>query len=851
MRSSLRTKVALWFFFVVVAVGVAGYAGFRRLSDYILEEARAQMNSKLEHVMGALAATNSTYLDLVRSSMAVLKMLCLQDGEPRLDRTINPDGSSEQTLYFGNHPVAEDHPPVDRVKAMTGGTATIFVKRDDAFIRVATNIFEPDGSRAVGTELDSNSPAMAAIRRGDAFYGAVDVLGKPYITGYEPIRNPQGETIGVFYVGFPLESLSEISEAVKDRGILRSGFFALVNHEDQIVFRTEGVGDLRELEAIVAKTEQNKPVDSRWFVQMKTFVPWDYDVIAALYLPDVSAETFEIIWQVYGIGSLIIVGVLVVSFWLGSRLSVALGQAEASRKEALEARDAAESANRTKSTFLANMSHELRTPMNAILGYSEMLIEEAEGLNVKDLTTDLTKIRSAGKQLLSLINDVLDLSKIEAGKMTLFVEQINIASMIHDVSTTIQPLVDKNSNALEINIAPDCGSINADLTKIRQTLLNLLSNASKFTKNGRITLTVRRLRGTSVLSSQTETDLKATHERIQFSVEDTGIGMTPEQQGKLFKAFSQTDASTTRKYGGTGLGLAISRRFCQLMGGDISVTSELGKGSTFTVDIPVEVAEATDRQAPPTSESPSRKFVLVIDDDQDASQLLMRSLSKAGYRVITANDGKAGLEIARKQNPAAITLDVMMPGMDGWSVLTALKSDPATASIPVIMMTMLQDRHLGFTLGASEFLTKPVDQDRLRQAVSAYCGHPTAYALVVEDDISSRQLLCRTLESEGIRVHEAENGNAALERIAVETPAVILLDLMMPVMDGFEFVRALRQDRRFASIPIIVLTAKDLNAEERARLADGVQDVIAKSAVDRQELLSEITNILARTVPAE
>jgi signal transduction histidine kinase/CheY-like chemotaxis protein len=729
MHSSLRTKVALWFLFVALAVTVAGYVGFRRLSEYILKDASAQMDSKLDHVIGVLAATNSTYLDLVHSSMAVLRMLCHEQGEPRLDRIAKPDGSSEERLYFGNVPVAGDHGLVDRVKEIMGGSATIFVKRGVGFVRISTNVLGPDGSRAIGTALDPDGYAIAAIRRGEAYYGVADILGKPYLTGYEPIRGSRGETIGIFYVGFPLESLQEINEALKDRGVLRNGFFALLDRYDRIVFRTENVRDPAEVGTIVSEAAQKKAMDPRWLVRLETFRPWDYDVIAALYLPDVSTETVEIIWQVYGIGSLVILGLLAVSFLLASRLSNALGQAETSRQQALEARDAAESANRTKSTFLASMSHELRTPMNAILGYSEMLIEEAEDLNVRQLAPDLNKIRASGKHLLSLINDILDLSKIEAGKMTLFVEEIDIKRLVRDVAATIQPLVSKNSNRLEIDLGADCGAIRADLTKIRQTLLNLLSNASKFTENGRITLTVRRVHGDRVPSSEAAMDSRNPGDRIQFSIQDTGIGMTPGQQRELFKAFSQTDASTTRKYGGTGLGLVISRSFCQLMGGDISVKSALGRGSTFMVDLPVKVAEAASEPAVPVSEEPSSGLILVIDDDHDAAEILERGLSKTGFRVAIANDCKAGLEMARKQ-----------------------------------------------------------------------------------------------------------------------APAVILLDLMMPVIDGFELIRILRHDPQLASIPVVVIAAKDLTDEDRHRLASSVEEVVAKTALTPEKLLAEITAILAKRI---
>jgi signal transduction histidine kinase len=605
MHNSLRTKVALWFLFVIIVVGFAGYIGFGRLSDYILEQARTQMDAKLDHVIDVLGTTDSTYLKLVHSSMAVLRMLGREKGEPHLEWTANSSGSPEAVLYFGAAPVAGDDALVDKLKELMGGTAGIFVKQGDSFLRITTNLLRSDGSRAVGSVLDPNGAAFAAARQGESYFGVAEILGQPYITGYEPIRSSNGDTIGVFYVGFPLASLSEINAAMNEGSILSNGFFALLDHENRIIFRTENVRDPVEVETIVSAAEQHKAIDHRWLVKLRTFVPWDYDVIAALYLPDVSQETFAIIWQFYGIGSVILLGVLVVSFLLAARLSEALGDAEMSRREAVEARDAAQAANRTKSTFLANMSHELRTPMNAILGYSEMLIDEAEDLNVKELTSDLNKIRRAGKHLLSLINDILDLSKIEAGKMTLFVEEIDVASLVGDMATTMQPLIEKNSNRLEINVAPDCGRIRADLPKIRQTLLNLLGNATKFTAKGRITLSVRRIKR-RISSDGVNSAADNSTERIQFSIKDTGIGMTPEQQGKLFQPFSQTDTSTTRKYGGTGLGLAISRRFCQLMGGDISVTSAAGHGSTFVVDLPVSMAETPSdgvlsaRNEPPT-----------------------------------------------------------------------------------------------------------------------------------------------------------------------------------------------------------------------------------------------------------
>jgi len=494
---------------------------------------------------------------------------------------------------------------------------------------------------------------------------------------------------------------------------------------------------------------------------------------------------------------------------------------------------AAKEANQAKSAFLAKMSHELRTPMNAIIGYSEMLQEDATDRGDQSSADDLQKILSAARHLLGLINDVLDLSKIEAGKMQLYLETFDLQTVVHEVTSTIEPLIQQRHNELVVSCAPSIGSMYGDATKVRQTLLNLLSNASKFTENGRIELKVER-------------ETSDNQVWVILQVSDTGIGMTEEQLGRLFKAFTQADASTSSKYGGTGLGLAISKQFAQMMGGDITVASNPGVGSTFTLRIPARIKPAkspyaiVERETQPAPTPKGR--VLIVDDDEAVHAVLTNMLTREGYSTRIARNAKEGLRLAREYHPDIVILDILLPGVDGWSVLSQLKLVPGLAEVPIILLTMLENKDMGFALGAAEYLTKPIDAQKLLPIIERHrTPRRSGTVLVVEDDPASRDLVVRMLEKEGVQVKQASNGKEALAILQGGVmPDMMVLDLMMAEMNGFEFLQQIRPHPEWSKIPVVVVSSLDLTSESQQLLKGQVERVFQKGRFAREDLLREV-----------
>jgi len=532
----------------------------------------------------------------------------------------------------------------------------------------------------------------------------------------------------------------------------------------------------------------------------------------------------------------------------------------------LRQKEAAEAASIAKSRFLANMSHELRTPLNAIIGYSEMILED--GSVSPDIAEDLGKIGASGTHLLALINNILDLSKIEAGKMELWPEDFSVPALVEGVVAAVEPMIARRDNKLFVRCSEDIGFVHSDLLKTRQVLINLLSNAAKFTSAGSIHLTVRRREG-------------AGGGVVEYEVADTGVGISLESQARLFDDFEQADATVAREFGGTGLGLALSRRFCRLMGGDVTVRSAPGEGAVFTVTLParVEVPKARGAVTPATRPAsgpspqagaaptgsgasapapapvpgvllgrPRRDTVLVLDDDPAVLDLMIRFLSREGLGVVASTSPASSLALARVLRPVAITLDVVMPEADGWQVLAALKATPELASIPVIMMSITDDQQRGLRLGAVDYLVKPVERERLLGLLAPYRRVTSSpRVLVVDDDPAARARARSILEREGAQVVEAEHGGVALQRLDSFRPDLVLLDLVMPEVDGFRFLAELRARPEWRELPVVVLTAKDLGADERELLSRGAREVLSKSQVGQDELLGELRRALGRS----
>ncbi|MEP9410472.1 MAG: response regulator [Candidatus Brocadia sp.] len=500
-----------------------------------------------------------------------------------------------------------------------------------------------------------------------------------------------------------------------------------------------------------------------------------------------------------------------------------------------------EAVSRAKSEFLANMSHELRTPLNAIIGFSEVLRDKLCGDLNDEQMGFVMDIHSSGNHLLQMINDILDLSKMESGKLELKYEAFEIGEAIDAVLTTLKDLANKKSLSIETIFHNPVDRLCADQVKFKQMLYNLLSNAIKFTpENGKITIRTK--------SFKSEKDF------IEVSVTDTGIGIAPEDYSKIFEEFKQVDSSYSRKYEGTGLGLALTKKLVKLHGGRIGFESKVGIGSTFYFSLPVESPARLKRSKEKTvllEKLPGHETVLVVEDDPKTSELLCVFLNKSGYKTISAFDGEEALQKARAFKPFAITLDVMLPKKDGWEVLKELKEDKDVKDIPVLVVSIIDNKDIGFGLGATDYLCKPVSRNELLSKLASYKLPPIVNSahtrvLIIDDEPKSVELLSTLLTSEGYKVLKAYGGKEGIDKAFQYKPDLIFLDLMMPEISGFDVVDKLKTSPETDTIPIIVITAKDLTQSDKKKLNHSVSLVMKKGTYSKERLLSDIASLKKR-----
>ena len=502
-------------------------------------------------------------------------------------------------------------------------------------------------------------------------------------------------------------------------------------------------------------------------------------------------------------------------------------------------RDRSESASMAKSHFLANMSHELRTPLNAIIGYAMLLQEDAQDAGATEAVSDLDRILRAARHLLMLINDILDLSKIEAGKDEVEYSPVNVRTLVEETMAAIGPRTTISNVRFELDLPDDEIYMQTDNLKVRQCLVNLLSNAFKFTERGHVKLSV----------GVREHEFGPV---VDFAVEDTGIGISPEKIEKLFDAFVQADTTTTQNFGGTGLGLTITRKLASLLGGKLSVESEKEKGSVFKLTIPQEPMRKTtlrnledlSASLPANDDASDQRLALVIDDDASTVDLLSRWLKKQGYAVAAAYDGEAGLEVAHEHQPDLILLDIHMPRKNGWDVLDKLRNDDKLCEVPVIVVSVDDNRRRGLDSGASEFLMKPTTQENLATVLDTFNTTTDGHILIIDDDEDAGNIIERAARQVGLEVSRAFDGVAGLEMVKAHKPSAIVLDLTMPEKDGFSVLKELEMDPELRRIPVIVVSARTLNGEEFSQIAESGCDFHAKGVSSPHDIAANLISVV-------
>ena len=852
---SWSRQTLFWLLLITGLLAGSSASTFLQLRSVVEGFSEELIGNEVGEIVEKFDIVDGLLLNRTEKAIQMQRRWMLAYGQPTLQQGVVQTVGKKQVpvLLFGKKRAIQLQKAFIGMAAATGSVASLFVEKDGQMVRLMSTVAVAGGQSAVGTILDPTGGPIKALLAGQPFRGPTTILGEPYYTTYFPILSDSGQVIGAWSAGYKISTVaSTIRESIEQAKIQPEAYVAVLNAKGEVQFSSEGTPKpvLSSLKSSNLLDKDSSSFSSQGYLySVYPYKPWDMKVVSITSRSALNDLAFRNSLGLLLLQVMTAVGVVVLSWVFSRKLSKALDAGERARIEA-------EEANKAKSSFLANMSHELRTPMNAIIGYSEILIEECEEMEPEEIEQDLEKVLSSAKHLLGLINDVLDLSKIEAGKMTLYFEAVSLRRLMNEVLVTANPLAEKNSNVIELDydaIPKDSDEIKTDITKLKQIILNLVSNACKFTDQGIVKISSSFL-------------LEGDQEFLSITVSDSGIGMTEEQLGRLFQDFSQADVSTTRKYGGTGLGLSLSKRFSLMLGGDITVTSEPGVGSQFTVRIPRQPVGAT--TSDPTPESSPKKAVvddapaadvvtcdveveqpfarariLLIDDDQNNSEILRRFLVNDGFEVMHAASLSAGLTKATQCSPDLIIVDIEHSSMHGIDFLAKFKATQASAEVPIVMVNMVENFELSYLLGASECIQSPIDWSQMETVLTRLSAHKKTGKkdiLIVEESKEITEKLSTLLSSGDWSIRHFLRSRFAIDSVVESRPDLVVLDLNSHYQECVSFLKALRQVQGEDALPLIILSDQPLALEILSLLNDQASDCFTTNPEGLDSLLQRI-----------
>ena len=828
-----------------------------RVRSAVSELTKSKSDGEVTQVIEKFEIIEDLLGEWLDRSLSELKRSTLVYGKPNLQKTryqYISGGALERsvpTLSFGSVKANVFSSNLSQLAKTLGTSATIFVRDGDNMIRLATSIQDKDGMSAVATMLDPEGFVLPKLLRAEEFRGLARILGTLYYTRYVPIIDKKSQVIGAWYVGYPIASVgSAIKESINNADLRGNSHLMILDDNDQLGYSSEGTPP--NLIKDVAKVGKSTNIEKRTVIKSSSlpdvqyqfipFKPWGIQIVTTTNLGEDNSLAIRMSLGIFAIQFLVAIAVILLTWIFSQRLAKALAAGNQARLQS-------EEANKAKSAFLANMSHELRTPMNAIIGYSEILIEECEEMEPEEIEQDLEKILSSAKHLLGLINDVLDLSKVEAGKMSIYLEPVHLRGFMNDVVVTLKPLADKNNNKLMLDLdefSDYC--ITTDITRLKQIILNLSSNACKFTKEGIVSISLRIERDSESKS------------RLVVAIRDSGIGMTDEQMNRLFADFSQADVSTTREYGGTGLGLSLSRRFCRMMGGDITVESVKDQGSTFTVSLPVDVVSSSTQELTSAkssaSDSPAvvscdleskqrsiRARVLLIDDDNNNTEIFRRFLLNDGFEVMHSSSIEEGFAKASQCAPELVIVDIEHSSLHGIDLLAKMKNSDFLSSIPVVMVNMKDQFELSYLLGAASCLQRPIDWSRVEATLTRICQTKSVgkrEVLIVEESQEISENLSKMLAQDHWEIRNFARARFAIDSIVEAKPDLVILDLSTHREEGLAFMAALRQLHNEESLPVLLLSQNSVSIDALNLLNTNSPNCFSTDPQGLQDLLQRV-----------